>query len=380
MNWEKKGFSSVDKYAYAYLIFAICIAAYVGSRMPSLWSINYYLPSFFEGFYRRGLLGTLLYPLGNLRFSYTLISSIQIGVLLTGLFCVLKYAYRAKIQQKIMLILFFLAPTGGYLFHIIGYSDQLLYVLLIISLAFLRFQWVGLCLMIASLFIHEAALFTIIPIYCVSLLLNKMSVKRMVIDVGVIMLVFLYLTLFLQTVPVPKIESFINKTMQMIGPGARSEYFFTFHNQYTNQAVSNTFYNLQNEIAPPPHGNFIFLYFEIVLVIIYATCVARLFVDPRAGRAYRWFCYMVAWCACLTPLLLVFFGIDADRWVFLAYVSAVFMFCMSPNTPSKPAFLSMVFVFILFLAHGHFWYFDGFSPRGLELLQLKSVWQAWMLK
>lgn len=377
---QVKTVDTLHKYTYFYLIIAVCIAAYTGSRMPSLWSINYYLPSFFEGFYRRGLLGTLLYPLGEFRFSYAWISSIQIIVCITLLLCVLKYAYRAKIQQKLMLMLFFLAPTGGYLFHVIGYSDQLLYLLLIFALVWVLHQWIGLPLMVASLFIHEAALFTIVPIYFVFLLCNQAGFRRIAIDACVIVMVFLGLTLFLQTVPVDKIESFIRKSSQMIGPGARSEYFFTFHNHYTQQAVNNTFYNLENEIAPAPHGNFIFLYFEITLLFIYSLWVARLFVDAQSKKIYQIFCYFVAWCACLMPLLLVFFGIDADRWVFLAYSSAVFMFCISPVTPSMQHFLSMVFVFLVFLSHGHFWYFDGCSPRGFELLQLKSAWQTWMLK
>jgi hypothetical protein len=368
----------LDKYAYSYLIIVICIAAYVGSRMPSFWSINYYLPSFFDGFYRRGLLGTLLYPLGDLRFSYTWISSIQISVLIGLLLSILKYAYRTQIQKKIMLILFFLAPSGGYFFHLIGYSDQILYLLLIIALTYIQYRWIALSLMASSLFIHEAALLTIIPIYFVFLLLIKARSQRIILDAFVIASLFLCFTLFLQTVPVPKIESFAMKTSQMIGPSARLEYFLTFHNQYTQQAMNNTFYNLQNQIAPPPHGNFIFLYFEITLLFIYSMCVAKLFVDPQSNQIHRGFSFVTAWLACLLPLTLVFCGIDADRWVFLGYASTVFMFCMNPQAPSNRNFLSMTFVFLIFLAYGHFWYFDGCSPRGLEFPQLKYFWQNWI--
>lgn len=375
MNSEVIQTKSIGRYLYAYLIISMCLAAYVGWRMPSLWSINYYLPSFFEGFYRRGLLGTLLYPLGELRFNYAWISSIQIAVLVTLLLGVLRYAYRAKVHQKMMLLLFFLAPTGGYLFHIIGYSDQLLYVLLMVALIFIQVQWVGLVLMIASLFIHEAALFTTIPIYFVALLINHVSIKRFIVDGVVIGGVFLCLTLFLQTVPLAKIEAFITKIMQPIGPGGRWEYFATFHNQYTTQAVENTFYGLHNEIAPRPRGNFIGLYFEIALVVLYATLTATLFVERQAKRSTQVFFYVVSWCACLTPLLLVLFGIDADRWVFLTYASSVYMCCLAKKTPSMVCFLSMTFVYLIFLRYGHFWYFDGCAPRGFDIFQLKSFWR-----
>ena len=75
------------------------------------------------------------------------------------------------------------------------------------------------------------------------------------------------------------------------------------------------------------------------------------------------------------PLLLVFFGIDAYRWVFLAYASSVFMFCMAKKAPSNRCFLSMVCVYLIFLRYGYFWYFDGCAPRGFEFPQLKLFWQ-----
>jgi hypothetical protein len=62
------------------ILLAYVLAFTNGFRMPSLWSINYFLPSMFEGFYRRSLLGTLLFPLGELRFNYYTIASIQITI------------------------------------------------------------------------------------------------------------------------------------------------------------------------------------------------------------------------------------------------------------------------------------------------------------
>ena len=61
----------------AALALALLLALYVGLRLPNLWSLNYYIPGAFDGFWRRGLLGTVLYPLGALRFSYWFIAGLQ---------------------------------------------------------------------------------------------------------------------------------------------------------------------------------------------------------------------------------------------------------------------------------------------------------------
>lgn len=64
------------------VLLALAIAVYVGFRMPNLWSLNYYIPSGFEGVWRRGLIGALLHPVGNLRFDYYFIAALQAVVLL----------------------------------------------------------------------------------------------------------------------------------------------------------------------------------------------------------------------------------------------------------------------------------------------------------
>jgi len=61
--------------ANAGLILGLAIALYVGFRLPSLWSVNYYIPSIFDGFWRRSLLGTLLYPAGADAFSASVSSA-----------------------------------------------------------------------------------------------------------------------------------------------------------------------------------------------------------------------------------------------------------------------------------------------------------------
>lgn len=354
-----------------FLILSLCFAGYAGCRMPSFWSVNYYLPSFFEGFYRRGLMGTLLYPLGELRFNYYVISTIQITVFILLLGAVLYYAFsRANFSRKIIFILFFLSPAGGYLFHLIGYTDHLLYLLLFVAL-FCRARWVGLILMVASLFIHEEALLTTVPIYLTYLLIQRVSMKWLLFNAVVIGFAFLIITLFLQTVSPSHIEQFMQHVVHAFGPFARTEYYLTFNNCYTTQALTNTFVDLQGKIARPPQGYYGFLYFEIVVVALFSLLIAKQFIHKENGLWRNMLYFVAVWGACLSPLLLVFFGIDAYRWVFLSYASSVILFCFIRPSLSSAPLLSMTFVFMLFVAYGQFWYFDGYVQKSLELPSLK---------
>src|SRR5262245_7372899 len=121
--------------ANAGLILGLAIALYVGFRAPGLWSVNYYIPSAFDGFWRRSLLGSLLYPLGTLRFDYRFVASVQALVLLSLVALLVVHAWRSDLRIKLLAILFLVGPAGGYLFHEVGYVEQLLYLMLVAALA-----------------------------------------------------------------------------------------------------------------------------------------------------------------------------------------------------------------------------------------------------
>ena len=146
------------------VLLGLLVAVYVGFRMPNLWSLNYYIPSGFEGIWRRGLIGALLHPVGNLRFDYHFVAALQGAVLLAVVVLLVRHALRSDWRIKTLTILFLLAPTGGYLFHEVGYIEQLLYLVLLGALAFEDRRHTVLVLAV-TLFIHEMAALTIIPLY-----------------------------------------------------------------------------------------------------------------------------------------------------------------------------------------------------------------------
>lgn len=61
------------------LLLCLSYAFCRGFYMPNIWSTNYWLINYFDGFGRRALLGTLIYPFGDLRLHYHFIAAIQIA-------------------------------------------------------------------------------------------------------------------------------------------------------------------------------------------------------------------------------------------------------------------------------------------------------------
>ena len=80
------------------LLLCFFIAFCRGFYMPSVWSTNYWLINFFDGFGKRALLGTLLYPFGDLRLHYHFLFSVQLAASAALLYLVITRL--ATWQQK----------------------------------------------------------------------------------------------------------------------------------------------------------------------------------------------------------------------------------------------------------------------------------------
>ena len=172
-----------------------------GFRMPNVWSMHYYTPSFFDGFFRRSLVGTFLYFFWDLRFNYYFIVSIQFSIL-SFLFIFLFRIFSINIFGFFMVTLYIISPYGAYLFHEIGYIDQLLYLLLFISIMlFKNYRLFSIFIMTISMFIHEMSLFTIYPIFIVYSYLIVNDIKKIIIYGLSPLIAFLVIYIFFQTVP-----------------------------------------------------------------------------------------------------------------------------------------------------------------------------------
>lgn len=350
------------------IILSLFMAFYTGFRMPGLWSVNYYIPSMFEGFYRRSLVGTILYVFGDLRFNYMFIAAIQVTLFSVLLGVLLRYAFRAEDKLKAVFVLYLLAPTGGYLFHEIGYIEQLLYLILFVAL-YLSNPMLGLGLMVASLFVHEMALFTTIPIYFAYLILKTAPPQQSLIHAAVISVSFGILFVCFQTAPEELIKQFSAKTYAAFGPGGRADYYNIFYNTFNHLLFDNTFSLPSGASALPPHGNYFVhhLGFELASACLFGLSIATLFVHKKNSVLKNIWRLVVVWCACIAPLFLAFLGMDTMRWIFLSFSSALVLLCFYRSELPRMRFAASLFILALFLAYGHLWYFDGLRPRTMDI-------------
>jgi len=115
------------------LIFAcILLSLYRGYHASSMWSTNYYQLSYFDGFAKRAFIGTVLYPLGCLRFNYYFIEAIQFFVLFADIALLAYFCIRYKLEP--IAIIFFASAAGWFLVNTIGYVEQILWLITFLAL------------------------------------------------------------------------------------------------------------------------------------------------------------------------------------------------------------------------------------------------------
>jgi len=159
---------STETVLRALILVGVTLAAYTGFRLPSLWATTLYNVSVQDGGLRRSLLGTVLAPVwGVFNYSYWAFASVAF-IILAGLLVVIVIAgWKARSNgQRLVAVVWLFAPTGAYLFHEVGYLDQLLYLLLFLSV-WLWGKWnpfIAIIPVTLSVFVHESAMVTTVPL------------------------------------------------------------------------------------------------------------------------------------------------------------------------------------------------------------------------
>lgn len=325
------------------------VAFYTGFRMPGLWSINYYIPSWFDGFYRRSLLGTILFVFGDLRFNYHFIAAIQFAVLFALIAQVMTVTARSSSYFKVLMMLFILGPAGGYLFDDVGYADQVLYLILLYVLQS-RNQWVNLMLIAGSLLVHEMAAFTIVPIYLTSLILVKRDHRTAIRHGIVALLVFAIIYLFFQKVGSADILKLMGEIKDKAAYPLRDDYFDVFRVEFTGERMAWYYRGYV---------------FDLAAALLISTATAAVWLEKGASAATNAMRFATAFLAVAAPLFLGVFGWDTDRWIFLSTCSGLIIFGLRGEAVSPVRFVWVGFFSLLFVTHGHLAYFDGLSPRSL---------------
>lgn len=349
MNKLKLNFINWTAVFFFYIVF---MAFVEGFRMPNLWSINYYIPSIFDGFFRRSFGGTLLWFFGDIRFNYYFIALFQFLILLLVLF----FIYRAIRNNSVSIVLaalYFLSPLGGYLFHEVGYIDQLLYLLAFFSLFLLSKGklYSSIFIIIVSMFFHEITLLTTLPILLFYILINDKDMKFASKFILLPLLSFLTIYLFYQTVPTDIVYALIDNIRLNSSYDIREGYFKVFTNEFLGSRMK-LYYTFDN----------IFL---ILMIIVLSASVFISLNQINQNFLNKFFAVVTI----MSPLLLGFFGWDTDRWIFLSF-SNFFIIAYLIYHRFAGSFIdtklntALVFIiFITFFSMPNLKYFDDYQPR-----------------
>lgn len=335
-----------------------------GFRMPNLWSINYYIPSIFDGFVRRSMGGTFLWIFGDIRFNYYFITFFQFLILFIIL-CLIFRSVRNNLPSLTLASLYFLSPLGGYFFHEVGYIDQLLYLLLFASLhSFIKGRlFLSIVILTGSIFFHEIALLVTLPVLLFYIFLNTFDVKLVLKAALLPTIAFFTVYVFFQTVSSDVLTTLIDQIRLNSSYNMRESYFNVFSNEFLGSRMK--FYYAFDNI------------FSISIIIILSFGLFFLLNLFNKNYYLKFFSLLPIF----SPLLLGLFGWDTDRWVFISFTNFMIISYFIYNKFKDDFVRTTINSFLLstmliaFLSIPNLQYFDGYDPRmGINKQSLNEIY------
>ncbi|MFF0147636.1 hypothetical protein ATK36_3092 [Amycolatopsis sulphurea] len=342
------GTRGVQRMTTVLFVAAVLLAAYTGFRLPGDWAVTLESVSLTDGFHRRFLIGTLLRPFalvfGYDYWVYAIAGFLVLGLLLAVLTVVF---FRARtISKQFLVIGWLLMPTGGFLFHEVGYFDQVLYLLLFGALCALNRGRLVLAggLMVASVLTHEIALLTVIPVFGFALL-RKLPFRK----ACAVLLPSAGTGLVLLALPAAA-PGAVQRFQQVLADARfpfRDDAIGLFNR---SQAESWGVYSITD----------VLLYLLPIVVVV----VAGFLLLHRPSLSA-----LLSLAAILTPALLAFGGWDEARWGFLLITGFVMVLWiqLGDRELGLPRFGALAAI-LLILAQLPMPYFDGFQPREVTLV------------
>ncbi|MEV7555925.1 hypothetical protein AB0N89_40445 [Amycolatopsis sp. NPDC089917] len=323
---------------------AVLVAGYTGFRLPGTWAATLQAVSLTDGFHRRFLVGTILKPFGH---DYAVFAVASFAVLAAVLAVVTLAFFSSRTESRRWLIVaWLLLPTGGYLFHEIGYLDQTLYLLLSAALwaVYRNRPVLASAVMALSVTVHEIALLTVLPVFGFALL-RKVSLRRacaLLAPAAGLGLVIL--------------------AMPPVAPGAIEKLgraLSTTDFRYRADALA-LFGRTQAESWQLYSITGVLLY---LLPIVIVVAGGFLYLHRPSLAAF------VPVAAIAAPALLAFGGWDDARWGFLLVTNfVVVLWLWLGSRELKPRQGAVLAALFLILTHVPMPYFDGYAPRGLTLV------------
>ena len=344
------------------LIFAILVAAYVGFRLPSLYTMTLYNIGITDGAWRRGIFASVLTPLWQATgYRYGVMALIALGILALVLVAVCAVTWRARWDaQGFLAIAWFISPAGAYLFHEIGYLDQFIYLLFFLAaymVGRVPFLFATLAMVFAVL-VHEVTLFTTLPLFTLVALLRGVRGR----DVGLLSLPVLA-GLLVYFAP--------SMTEEQVGAtGARLQEVLPFEIRWDavalfGRSLSETW---AMEFYSPMRG-----FITVLPLLVVATGAIAMVVlwlarqlEPSVFPARFRLVQAVAIGATAVPFFLVFLGWDFYRWAFLGFANfgiVAFVWLAHTVKPPSLAAIAVLLMPLAMLFYTPLQYFDGYLPR-----------------
>lgn len=354
--------------AFAVIAAAIAIAVFTGFRMPNAWSATLQSVSLIDGFHRRFVVGTLLYPLTSLTgHDYRVHAGFSFLVAAAVIAVLARLAWRADRVGRLWIVAWLVLPTGGFLFNEVGYFEQVLYLLLFAAIWLVhrgRLTAAAAVMSIAPM-VHEMALLTVIPVFGV-VVLREVPFRRALIAT----LIPAAINGALLALPAESSSSIqqLSTALSTASFRYRPDALVLFeHSAHPGGGVRSVPGNLRYVGLP---------------AILLAAAFAALWLSDRRGwpgprDRQRPSILVAASCAAIAlPCLLSFGGWDGNRWLFLVisnFYIAVWLFLDGrPDRAPGPRAIAALVLAGLYLGHLSPWYFDRLEPRELGYREAKQ--------
>lgn len=344
--------SQVNPYwAAAFFFGAAFFAIIEGFGMPILWSVNYFIPSIFDGFFRRSLAGTVLWFFGDIRFDYYFIATVQFSILI-ALISVAFYKVRKDLVLLLIAVLYFISTVGGFLFHNVGHSEQLLYLISFLTIILLQKGMLGWASFstVCALFVHEAALFITFPLTVFYIYTATNKIMPVIKYAASPLVAFGVIYLFLQEVSMDNIVDLVLQIRQNSSYNMKLDYYEIYRTDFLGHRAQ-IYYNA-SDIA------------NLVIVIFSSLCLSTfLYLTDR-----RIIPPLLCFGAILAPLLLGFLGWDTQRWIAASMTNLVIAFyfiwirCKANPMSLKHISALLICMLLSFTQFGALRYAGGLVP------------------
>ena len=312
-------------------------------------------PSFQDGFVRRALVGTLFHELPDgLRFDYELWRWIACAILGLTLFLLYRESCKSRFGLCV-LIVFFISPFGAYLFHEIGYLDQVLMVGLFAVARALAASRLGLSVAIlcTCMFVHELALFFVVPM-AMSAIYDRVGIRKCALVLAPVLLctLIIYVNRWVEPDAIGILE---NEVLAKANFKQRQDFWHLYMSD--GKPLFRRYYQWHD--------------LSKFLMVGHTAFFISFALTSRAKPTGLGLCVVLA---CVAPLGLGFMAWDVHRWLFLAWFNCVAALVVFGHRIERPPI-----AWVALLSAGLFMHmsepqlFDRFTFRDpLDLAEIKA--------